>query len=64
MNAVIRDIRPIAVEVNVKVRNIQAESFDDAKERAQGWLPKCEETETLSAFAARECDGSYTVEFR
>jgi hypothetical protein len=65
MNAVMREPRPVAVECVYKVRNIQAESFEQAKEVAADHVARSSVRKFgLSPFAAREADGSYTVEFR
>jgi len=58
---------PRAIEVTAKfiVRNVQAESFEAAKETAREFAkPYLIGWPRLSGFAAKEVDGSYTVEFR
>lgn len=56
--------KPMAVEVRVIVRNVQADSFEDAKLRARVFARQHVEGSNLGAYAGRECDGTYTVEFR
>lgn len=58
--------RSMTWEAVYKVKYVQADSFEKAKEVAREFVMQTGAPflKTASAFASRECDGSYTVEFR
>lgn len=65
MNAQTLDPKPITVDVQIVVRNIQAKGFDDAKLRAKVRTRNIRpEGLEFGYYAAREANGTYTVTLR
>lgn len=57
--------RAMAVEIKFTVRNIVADSYEEAKSEAHAFASKeLQWRHALRSYASKEADGTFTVEFR